>query len=150
MKSKLVMGFILSALCIMVLLAAFDKAPAPAIGLDNRIPIICTPAFNAYKLKGAKAPLLKGLGNLHYSITTRSRLAQQYFNQGLTLVYAFNHGEAARSFQEVIKLDSTAAMGWWGIALVLGPNYNAALNPTSLDDINKALANARRYSVKGE
>jgi tetratricopeptide (TPR) repeat protein len=148
MKSKLVMGFVLGALSIIVVLAAFEKGPAPVVNKGSRIPVICTPTFNTDKLKWSKAPLLKGLGNLHYKITTASRLAQQYFNQGLTLVYAFNHGEAARSFQEVIKLDSTAAMGWWGIALVLGPNYNAALNPTSLEDINKALVNARKYSVK--
>jgi len=145
MKSNLVLGFVLSALAITIMLEAFEKPAAPLQRMDNRIPIFCTPSFDVAKLKSGHAPLIKGLGNLHYKITTRSKQAQQYFDQGLTLIYAFNHGEAARSFQQVIRLDSTAAMGWWGMAMVLGPNYNAALNPSSLEEINQALANARKY-----
>lgn len=148
MKSSFLIGFALSALSIMVILAAFDKAPEPKKGMGNGIAIFCAPSFDAGKLKEGKAPLIKGLGKLHYRITTHSKLAQQYFDQGLTLIYAFNHGEAARSFQQVIKLDSTAAMGWWGMAMVLGPNYNAALNASSLEDIHKALGNARKYSLQ--
>lgn len=145
MKSSFVIGFVLSVISFTVILQAFDKPVARPRSMGNRIAIFCAPSFDTAKLKGEKAPLIKGLGNLHYSITTRSKLAQRYFDQGLTLIYAFNHGEAARSFQEVIRLDSTAAMGWWGMAMVLGPNYNAALNPSSLEDIHKALANARKY-----
>lgn len=150
MRSSFLTGIAISVLSVVVILLAFDKAPAPdpEWKMGNRIAIFCTPSFDAEKLKAGKAPLIKGLGNLHYRITTRSKLAQQYFNQGLTLIYAFNHGEAARSFQQVLRLDSTAAMGWWGMAMVLGPNYNAALNPASLEDINKSMDNAVKYSVK--
>jgi hypothetical protein len=70
------------------------------------------------------APLLNGLGHLHHAITTSNALAQRYFDQGLTLVYAFNHEEAARSFRYVAKLDPNCAMAYWGIALARGPNYN--------------------------
>ncbi len=70
------------------------------------------------------APLLAGLGRLHHSITTSNPLAQRYFDQGLTLVYAFNHEEATRSFEYVAKLDPECAMAYWGIALARGPNYN--------------------------
>src|SRR3954453_22156550 len=39
-------------------------------------------------------PLLAdNLGTLHYAITTSEPLAQQFFDQGLRLTYAFNHGE---------------------------------------------------------
>ena len=51
-------------------------------------------------------------------------LGQRYFDQGLTLVYAFNHDEAARSFAYAAKLDPKCAMAYWGIALARGPNYN--------------------------
>ena len=105
----------------------------------------CAPSFDATDLN-AKAPLLEGLGALNYSITTRSAQAQKYFNQGLALTYGFNHGEAARSFKTAIALDSTCAMAYWGLALVLGPNYNAALNPTSLTDINQAIDKAIKNS----
>ncbi len=145
MKSSFVIGVVLSVVSLTIVLEAFDKPATRPRSMGNRIAIFCTPSFDAAKLKHGKAPLIKGLGNLHYSITTRSKQAQRYFDQGLTLIYAFNHGEAARSFQQVIRLDSTAAMGWWGMAMVLGPNYNAALNPSSLEEINHALANARKY-----
>jgi tetratricopeptide (TPR) repeat protein len=70
------------------------------------------------------APLLIGLGKLHHPITTSNPLAQRYFDQGLTLVYAFNHEEAARSFEYAAKLDPKCAMAYWGLALARGPNYN--------------------------
>jgi tetratricopeptide (TPR) repeat protein len=70
------------------------------------------------------APLLDGLGHLQHAITTSSPQAQRYFDQGLTLVYGFNHAEAARSFRYAAKLDPTCAMCYWGVALAVGPNYN--------------------------
>src|ERR1700733_14289408 len=70
------------------------------------------------------APLLVGLGHLHHPVSTSNPLAQRYFDQGLTLVYAFNHEEAARSFRYAATLDPRCAMADWGIALARGPNYN--------------------------
>jgi hypothetical protein len=49
---------------------------------------------------------------------------QTYFNQGLRLTYAFNHGEAQRAFRKAQKLDPDCAMCFWGEAPVLGPNIN--------------------------
>lgn len=69
-------------------------------------------------------PLFSNLGRLHYPITTTSDRAQQYFDQGLRLVFAFNHEEAINSFREAARLDPQAAMPHWGIALALGPNIN--------------------------
>jgi tetratricopeptide (TPR) repeat protein len=91
------------------------------------------------------APLLVGLGHLHHPVTTSSALAQRYFDQGLTLVYAFNHDEAARSFEYAAKLDPKCAMAYWGIALARGPNYNeseidADREKIAADAIRKAVA----------
>ena len=72
-------------------------------------------------------PLFTNLGTLHHPITTTSERAQQYFDQGLRLVYAFNHEEAIRAFEEAARLDPTAAMAYWGIALASGPNINAPM-----------------------
>lgn len=108
--------------------------------------VYCAPSFDPDKMNSEDAPLFSGLGKLHYSITTNSSKAQKFFNQGLTLIYAFNHGEAGRSFKAAIKLDSTCAMAYWGLAMVLGPNYNAALNPASLDEINTNINKAVRYA----
>src|SRR5271169_5621571 len=89
------------------------------------------------------APLLIGLGHLHHPITTSNSLVQRYFDQGLTLVYAFNHDEAARSFAYAAQLDPKCAMAYWGIALARGPNYNEwVIDPgrekTSAEAIQKA------------
>lgn len=72
---------------------------------------------NAAPRDNNTAPLLVGLGHLHHPITTSNPLVQRYFDQGLTLVYAFNHDEAARSFTYAAQLDPKCAMAYWGIAL---------------------------------
>ena len=67
---------------------------------------------------------MPGLGDVHHPVSTKNREAQQFFDQGLKLVYGFNHDEARRSFQRAAGLDPKLAMAWWGVALTLGPNYN--------------------------
>ena len=75
-----------------------------------------------------RAAILPGLGNYHHAIATKSAEAQRFFDQGLTLVYAFNHEEALRSFLHAAELDPTSPMPLWGIALSVGPNYNMNIN----------------------
>jgi tetratricopeptide (TPR) repeat protein len=70
------------------------------------------------------ARLMSGLGDVHHPVSTKNRQAQQFFDQGLKLVYGFNHDAARRSFQRALEFDPKLAMAWWGIALTLGPNYN--------------------------
>jgi tetratricopeptide (TPR) repeat protein len=65
-----------------------------------------------------------GLGDHHFPITTSSEDAQVYFDQGIVLLYGFNHDEAARYFRRAAELDPEAAMPYWGLALAIGPNYN--------------------------
>ncbi len=67
---------------------------------------------------------LTAVGRQHHPIQTKSHEAQEYFDQGITLVYAFNHEEAVRSFQRSAELDPSSPMPLWGIALAVGPNYN--------------------------
>jgi len=70
------------------------------------------------------APLFDDLGKHYYTISTSSKEAQVFFNQGLNLTYAFNHAEAHRSFMEASRLDPKSAMPFWGQAYALGPNIN--------------------------
>ena len=88
--------------------------------------------------------LQPGMGNLHQPIATANPQAQQFFDQGLTLIYGFNHGDAERSFGRAAELDSKSPMPWWGIALALGPNYNLDVDPerekAAYDAIQKALS----------
>ena len=64
--------------------------------------------------------LMDGLGGLHHPVSTKNAEAQKFFDQGLRLVYAFNHEEAARSFRRAAELDPQLAMAWWGVALAVG------------------------------
>ncbi len=72
------------------------------------------------------APLFENLGEYHRPVTTKSKLAQRYFDQGLILTYGFNADEALRSFEEAVRIDPDLAMGWWGVAFALGPNLSHA------------------------
>lgn len=76
-------------------------------------------------------PLYANLGVHHKRISTKVPAAQQYFDQGLRLVYGFNHAEAIRSFTRAAELDSSCAMCYWGIALALGPHVNAPMDAAS-------------------
>ncbi|MBN3923253.1 hypothetical protein [Nostoc sp. NMS4] len=73
--------------------------------------------------------LISGLGTIHHPVSTSNPEAQEFFDQGLNLIYAFNHDEAVRSFQQAAKLDPHLAIAYWGVALALGPNINSEIDP---------------------
>ncbi|MER3424141.1 MAG: hypothetical protein C4293_13890, partial [Nitrospiraceae bacterium] len=93
-------------------------------------------------------PLFDNLGTWHHAITTGKPLAQQYFDQGLRLVYAFNHEEAVRSFEEAARIDPGAAMAYWGIAYALGPNINAPMDREQERRAYEAIQKARTHAEK--
>jgi hypothetical protein len=94
--------------------------------------LVVWPAF-----PGSNRPaLMPGLGEHHHTISTKSPEAQRFFDQGLTLVFAFNHEEAARSFRRAAELDSRSAMAFWGIALALGP----CINNVDVDPVHEKAA----------
>jgi len=72
-----------------------------------------------------QVPLLfEGIGNLSHKITTKSDLAQKYYEQGLRCFHCYvtpsrvKNG-AARSFQYAITLDPQCAMAYWGLSFCL-------------------------------
>src|SRR5438045_4310579 len=71
-----------------------------------------------------KAELLDGMGDHRHPVSTNNADAQKFFDQGLALMFGFNHDEAMRSFIRAAELDPNLAMAHWGIAMTLGPNYN--------------------------
>ncbi|HEV7347733.1 hypothetical protein [Telluribacter sp.] len=110
--------------------------------------IICRtePIDQAWYASGNKAPLFDSLGDLHFSISTQNPEVQRYFDQGMMLAVGFNHAEAARSFHEAARLDSTCAMAHWGFAYVLGPNYNAGMEPDNYQRAYAAVQRALKHS----
>jgi len=83
-----------------------------------------------------------GLGNLHHPVSTTNSQAQQFFDQGLRFIYAFNHDEAARSFQRAAELDPKLAMAYWGVAEAVGPNYNDPADPARYARAHNAVQKA--------
>jgi len=101
---------------------------------------------------GALAPRLQNLGSHTFKVTTKSVRAQQFINQGVNLAYGFNHAEAGRAFAEAARLDPSCAMAYWGQALVLGPNINAAMapddEPKAFELVKKAIAAKTRATPR--
>src|SRR6267143_809219 len=97
--------------------------------------VLCAAGFaqeheHAVAAKNKTATLMAGLGDWRHPVSTTNAQAQAFFDQGLRLIYAFNHDEAERSFQRAAELDPKLAMAYWGIAEAVGPNYN---DPASED-----------------
>jgi tetratricopeptide (TPR) repeat protein len=118
---------------------AQTRTEVPATGMKAAVP--------APEFADIDPPLWDGLGSITYKITTSSAEAQAYFDQGLRLTYAFNHGEAQRAFRKAQKLDPACAMCFWGEALVLGPNINL---PMPEDAVRPAFTAARKASALAE
>jgi tetratricopeptide (TPR) repeat protein len=116
MKSPHIIGFTIAALL---------ACAGPSSGTES------TGAPEPPKSNSDTVPLYTNLGSHHKRISTTVALTQQYFDQGLRLVYGFNHAEAIRSFTRAAELDPTCAMCYWGIALAYGPNINAPMDSAS-------------------
>jgi len=101
---------------------------------------VCVAAVAQHEMHSGSKPatLMSGLGDLHHPVSTSNPQAQQFFDQGLRLIYAFNHDEAGHSFKRAAELDPKLAMAYCGIAEAVGPNYN---DPAS-DDRFKAAHDA--------
>jgi tetratricopeptide (TPR) repeat protein len=105
-------------------------------------------ALPAAAFADTEPPLWDGLGPVTYKITTASAPAQAYFDQGLRLAFAFNHGEAQRAFRKAQKLDPDCAMCFWGEALVLGPNINLPMQDDAVAPAFAAIEKARALAGK--
>jgi tetratricopeptide (TPR) repeat protein len=126
-----------SPLLLLLLVFAFRTAAAPAPDA-NQNPASARPL----------APLFNNLGKHHHAVTTQSKLAQRYFDQGLILLYGFNHTEAIRSFRAAAQADPNCAMAWWGVAAAYGPNINAPMEPSAVPKAWRALQTALSLTSK--
>ena len=93
------------------------------------------------------AKLMPGFGDHHHPVATANPEAQKFFDQGLVLSYGFNHDEAERSFRRAAELDPKMAMAWWGVAYVIGPNYNMPVDPEHEQHAYEAIQKAMSLST---
>lgn len=110
---------------------------------------ISSPVASQQSLAASRdtVPLFSNLGTLHHQVTANP-VAQRYFDQGLRLMYAFNHEEAINSFREGLRRDPRCAMCHWGIAMALGPNINAPMDSALENEASAEIAAAEELSPR--
>jgi tetratricopeptide (TPR) repeat protein len=147
---KLAAGFLATALCLISIGSSGDPAPAekPAVCATQPKGAGGVPSTLAQWAEGAR--LFGELGDFHRQMTTGSQPAQAYFDQGMRLLWAFNHDEATRSFAKAAELDPQCAMCYWGVSLTVGPNYNLPMMAEPRAAVAwEALQQAQQHAAKG-
>ncbi|PCJ36885.1 MAG: hypothetical protein COA75_06445 [Cellvibrionales bacterium] len=104
--------------------------------------IIATPhAINVAATEEAVlAVLVPGTGTYSRTISTDSKQAQAFFDQGLRLAWSFYFPEAIASYQEASRLDPKSPMPYFGLAHAAGPNPNSRYGQMPDDPHGTALA----------
>lgn len=106
------------------------------------------PAIYAGEADKPGAPVFAGLGAHRHQISTKNPETQKFFDQGVNLLFGFNHAEAIRSFREAARLDPDCAMCWWGVAFALGPNINLPMPDDAVAPAWAALQRAKALEAK--
>lgn len=112
-----------------VVLAAVCSLTACAARVDQTVQV------RGYEPKGIAPSDAVARGDYNRIATTTSPDAQEWFNRGMFLCFAFDHEQAAVAFARAIEHDPDMAMAYWGIAWSCGPNIN---NPMMDDARNRA------------
>jgi tetratricopeptide (TPR) repeat protein len=93
-----------------------------------------------------------GLGTFSKPMSSTSKEAQAFFDQGFQMMYAFAKPEAVRSFREAWKRDPQCAICYWGEAWAWGSYLNAPMNaeeaPYAFTAAQKALSLKARATPK--
>ena len=137
----------LLALCVAALgCARSDRGPGPA----NSTADAPADGHGSHPNEpAARTTLLGNLGDYHRAITVTDADAQKFFDEGLTLLYGFNHEEAFRSFERAAALEPKAPMPRWGMSLALGTNYNDTATPDRLQQAHLHLTHAQERVANG-
>lgn len=96
-----------------------------------------TPASLVAEL-APRALALNGYGGYAREVRGANATAQGWFNEGLQLVYGFNHNAGVQCFAAAAEADPECAMAWWGIAY----GYGIDVNNTQVADQEAAAAHA--------
>jgi tetratricopeptide (TPR) repeat protein len=130
---KIILGFLLSFLLIII------------------SPLLFSSIVNNFQANAMVevVKLKDNLGNYHFPISSKSELAQKYFDQGMALTYGFNHAEAARFFDTGTKIDPNCVMCYWGLAYIQGPNINAPMGEEQVSPAWQAIQKAIAISDQG-
>jgi tetratricopeptide (TPR) repeat protein len=132
---------------VVVVSAACSRQPQPAPAPANQSAHDAHAA--APPAAGPRTKLLGNLGTYHRVIKTASPEAQQFFDEGLALLYGFNHEESFKSFERAATLDPSSPMPHWGMSLALGTNINDVAPAERLKQGHTHLAEAEKRKSGG-
>jgi len=127
------------ATALVLVLSKANAADMPPMSMPMTPP---GPAVYMGQSEKPGAPTFANLGTHTHKITTKTAQTQKYFDQGVNLLFGFNHAEAIRSFREAARLDPKCAMCWWGISIAYGPNINLPMQPDAVKPAWNALQKA--------
>jgi len=140
-------GAIAAVLCVASIASSGDSPPAGTSAQCAAQPPAAGGVPRTLEQWAERAQLFGRLGDFHRAVSTSSPEAQAYFDQGMRLLWAFNHDEATRSFAKAASLDPQCAMCYWGAALTVGPNYNLPMMAEPRAAVAwEALQQAQKYA----
>src|SRR6185369_6509603 len=113
-------------------------------GMNMKMTLPPMPAIYGGEADKPGAPVFgNSYGDHQHKISTTHPQTQMFFDQGVRLLFGFNHAEAIRSFREAARLDPNCAMCWWGVSFALGSNINLPIQPDAPAPAVAALQMAR-------
>ncbi len=127
--------------------AAAPIGVMPMGAMNMGAPMATMPSVYAGQADKTGAPVFKGLGAHRHPISTKNATTAMFFDQGVNLLFGFNHAEAIRSFREAARLNPDCAICWWGVAVALGPNINLPMPDDAVAPAWQALGRARALEV---
>lgn len=93
------------------------------------------------------AVIIPGMASLEFPTSTKSKVAQEFFLQGVAQLHGFWYLEAERSFRQAAKEDPKLAIAYWGMAMANINNSDRArgLIDTSMKLRKDSSAREKRY-----
>jgi tetratricopeptide (TPR) repeat protein len=115
-----------------------NHAPPPSIPLD---------------LLKRPVTLRSGIGSVHEAVTTSSKEAQAYYDQGLTYLHSYVWIEAARSFYQALRYDLKLAMAYVGLSrafsgLGISGATRSAVEQATLFEADATARERRRIALR--
>ena len=81
----------------------------------------------------------------HWAVSTADPRAQELFDRGLAMLYAFDVGEARVAFEQAAERDPELAMAYWGMAEADAIDINQSVDPGGRAAGAAAVARARAH-----
>jgi Tfp pilus assembly protein PilF len=123
------------------LVVALLAAAASAPGQDDPHAACTATGWVPRDILERPVDLRPGVGNAHETVTTSSKAAQSFYDQGLNYLHGYVWIEAARSFRQALRSDPDLAMAYLGLSRV----YSGLDDP---DAARQVLAQAQALASK--